>query len=158
MIAKALFELEPLRRDSRLIPSLLYAAHALSIPVRQGIDYVARSQALFWSVRHALGGFECAVFLVKWLLAVDQTRNRQPLTDDEARMLHWTRCIVEEGRVSLDPGENEDQQSVDQLSPLQLGLETTRLWSRMFRLNVQWPVINIMGFGLEEYADMLERG
>jgi hypothetical protein len=45
----------------------MYSVHALSIPVRLGVDYVARSQAYFWSIRHALASLECCILLSKWL-------------------------------------------------------------------------------------------
>lgn len=45
----------------------MYAVHALGIPVRLGVDYVARSQALFWSIQHALASLECCILLSKWL-------------------------------------------------------------------------------------------
>ncbi|RDW72889.1 hypothetical protein BP6252_06796 [Coleophoma cylindrospora] len=99
-IASALHKSPSLERSYRLIPALLYAAHALSIPVRIGVDYVARSQAFFWSVRHSLASLECAVLL-----------------KNEARILHWVRCIVSEARESMDdesdmdPNLESDQES-----------------------------------------------
>lgn len=67
-------------RSRFLIPALIYSTHALSIPVRLGIDSVARSQAFFWSVRHSLSSLECAVFLSKWLCSLFQPQNSQSLT------------------------------------------------------------------------------
>ncbi|RDW87883.1 hypothetical protein BP5796_03577 [Coleophoma crateriformis] len=90
-IAAALHKSPSLERSYRLIPALLYAAHALSIPVRIGVDYVARSQAFFWSVRHSLASLECAVLL-----------------KNEARILHWVRCIVSEARESMDAESDTD--------------------------------------------------
>jgi hypothetical protein len=65
-----------------VISALLYATHALSIPVRLGVDRVARSQAFFWSVRHSLCGLECAVLLSKWLSSVSDFVNDVPLTGE----------------------------------------------------------------------------
>ena len=70
-IASALYRSPRPQRSYRLTPALIYSAHALSIPVRLGIDHVARSQAFFWSVRHSLSSLECAVLLSKWLLSLD---------------------------------------------------------------------------------------
>ena len=66
-IAKAISRSPAVERGGGVITALLYAAHMLSIPVRLGVDRVARSQAFFWSVRHSLSGLECAVLLSKWL-------------------------------------------------------------------------------------------
>lgn len=67
-------------RSYRLIPALIYAAHALSIPVRLGIDHIARSQAFFWSVRHSLASLECAVLLSKWLFTLAEAAPDQALS------------------------------------------------------------------------------
>lgn len=70
-IAKALSRSPRVERSDGLISALLYSAHALSIPVRLGLERVARSQAFFWSVRHSLSGLECAVLLSKWLFSLE---------------------------------------------------------------------------------------
>lgn len=67
-------------RSYRLTPALIYSAHALSIPVRLGIDHVARSQAFFWSVRHSIASLECAILLSKWLLSLAEPGNGQNLS------------------------------------------------------------------------------
>lgn len=71
-IAESLMKCPSVSRSKGVISALLYAAHSLSIPVRLGVDRVARSQAFFWSVRHSLSGLECAVLLSKWLFSLDQ--------------------------------------------------------------------------------------
>lgn len=79
-IAAALHRSPRPGRNYRLIPALIYSAHALSIPVRLGIDHVARSQAFFWSVRHSIAGFECAILLSKWLLSLADPGSGQNLS------------------------------------------------------------------------------
>lgn len=69
-IAAGLAQLPEIERNDNLLSALLYSTHALSIPVRLGIDRVARSQAFFWSVQHAISSFECAIFLGKWLCSL----------------------------------------------------------------------------------------
>lgn len=71
LIAESLMKCPNVSRSKGVISALLYAAHSLSIPVRLGVDRVARSQAFFWSVRHSLSGLECAVLLSKWLFSLD---------------------------------------------------------------------------------------
>lgn len=72
LIAESLMRCPSVSRSKGVISALLYAAHALSIPVRLGVDRVARSQAFFWSVRHSLSGLECAVLLSKWLFSLNE--------------------------------------------------------------------------------------
>lgn len=43
----------------RLTRAVLYFAHALSIPVRIGVNIVARNQAFAWSLQHSLCALEC---------------------------------------------------------------------------------------------------
>ena len=78
-IARALLKCPDVERSDGVISALLYAAHALSVPVRLGIDRVARSQAFFWSVRHSLSGLECAVLLSKWLVSLHRSVDSVPL-------------------------------------------------------------------------------
>ena len=79
-IASALCRSPKPERSYRLIPALIYSAHALSIPVRLGIDHIARSQAFFWSVRHSLASLECAVLLSKWLFTLAEAAPDQALS------------------------------------------------------------------------------
>lgn len=72
IIASGLSQLPDIERNELLLSALLYSTHALSIPVRLGIDRVARSQAFFWSVQHAISSFECAIFLGKWLCSLSR--------------------------------------------------------------------------------------
>lgn len=82
-IARALSRCPSVERSDGVISALLYAAHALSVPVRLGVDRVARSQAFFWSVRHSLSGLECAVLLSKWLHSLkDSVDNARPLSGE----------------------------------------------------------------------------
>ena len=85
-IARALCRSPGVERSDGVISALLYAAHALSVPVRLGIDRVARSQAFFWSVRHSLSGLECAVLLSKWLNSLKESMN-VPMTGRSNRDL-----------------------------------------------------------------------
>jgi hypothetical protein len=87
-IASTLLNSGPLVRSRRLLPTLLHATHALSIPIKLGLEYVSRSQAFVWNNQHALCGLEFAVLLSKWLHVVSQSQQKQPL---EGRCLHiWS--------------------------------------------------------------------
>ncbi|KAG2414463.1 hypothetical protein HFD88_003654 [Aspergillus terreus] len=151
-IATSLYKSPRPGRSYRLTPALIYSAHALSIPVRLGIDHVARSQAFFWSVRHSIASLECAVLLSKWLLSLAEAGSNQALSDNESRILHWTRCIVEEAYSSMDLEEGESPPGLD---PGSLGIAVIKLWARLFKKNTQWPFINVMGESLERYLDII---
>jgi hypothetical protein len=84
----------PLRRHSQLIPMLLQAVHHLSVPVRLGIKYVARSQTLFWSVNQSLCTLECAVVISKWLESLASTIAQAPMTKQEKNLVLMLRAVV----------------------------------------------------------------
>ncbi|EEU48323.1 uncharacterized protein NECHADRAFT_90580 [Fusarium vanettenii 77-13-4] len=137
-IAQALMKCPNVERSDGVISALLYAAHALSIPVRLGVDRVARSQAFFWSVRHSLSALECAVLLSKWLASLQRSVNTVSLNASEDRMLHWVRCIVEEAFSVVDFEEEE----VDvQLDPRGLSLAVLNIWAHFFKSNTQWRTV-----------------
>lgn len=153
-IARALCRSPNVDRSDGVISALLYATHALSIPVRLGVDRVARSQAFFWSVRHSLSGFDCAVLLSKWLSSLEDSMDSVPLTDSEDRILHWVKCIVEEAYAVVD----FEEEATLQTDPSSLSLAVLKIWAHFFKGNTQWPFINLIGLGLEKFREMLIRG
>ncbi|OLN87457.1 Zinc finger protein klf1-like protein 4 [Colletotrichum chlorophyti] len=155
-IATAIGRSPAVERSSGVITALLYAAHMLSIPVRLGVDRVARSQAFFWSVRHSLSGLECAVLLSKWLSSLIESAATTPLSDSEDRILHWVRCIVEEAYDVVDFGDDELEPALDR-GPASLSLAVLRIWAHFFKSNTQWPFINIIGKSLEKYRELTIR-
>jgi hypothetical protein len=67
VIARSLKASPPLTRSPLLSRAILQAAHALSIPVKIGIKFVAHTQTLLWSMQHSLANLECAFLLSKLL-------------------------------------------------------------------------------------------
>ena len=63
--ARAFRDFPPLKRSPHIIRAVLQAAHALSIPVKIGIAFVARTQTFSWSIQHSLCNLECAFLLSK---------------------------------------------------------------------------------------------
>lgn len=79
-------------------------------------------------------------------------------------MIRWVKHIIKEALESSDSEDpiEDDNQSCDKtdfvnrLSIRDLALQVLYVWSRMFRCNVQWPFLNVIGLSLQEYAHMLE--
>ncbi|CAG1983632.1 hypothetical protein SNK03_008898 [Fusarium graminearum] len=159
LISEAIASSPDIERSDGIIAALLYATHMIGIPVRLGVDRVARSQAFFWSVRHSLSGLDCAVLLGKWLSKLAETVSESPLTDSEDRILHWVRCIVEEAYTVVDFEQSHDDQEITNLldftDPRNLSLAVLKIWAHFFKSNTQWLFINIIGVGLEKYREML---
>ncbi|KAI7201158.1 amidase signature enzyme [Hortaea werneckii] len=154
VIARSLSQCPEVGRSDDISTALLYAVHMLGIPVRLGVDRVARSQAFFWSVRHSIASLDCAVLLSKWLISVSTTVSQVALSESEERILHWVRCIVEEAYATVD-FDTPWTDANDVHAPKSLSLGVLQIWTHFFTSNRQWPFINIIGQGLKKYSDML---
>lgn len=158
VIAAGLAQLPDIERNDNLLSALLYSTHALSIPVRLGIDRVARSQAFFWSVQHAISSFECAIFLGKWLCSLQDPSHEGILSRSEHRILHWVRCIIEEAYAVVDFDEDETGDDVPTVpnEPFALGLAVLNIWRRFFCGNTQWQFVVNLGLSLEKYMKAMQ--
>jgi hypothetical protein len=115
---------------------------------------VARSQAFFWSVQHAISSFECAVFLGKWLCSIPRPFQEVALSRSEHRILHWVQCIIKEAYAVTDFEEAEEGLEVPH-EPFGLGLAVLNIWCRFFRGNTQWQFVVNLGLSLEKYMKTL---
>lgn len=64
-IAMSLYQSPPIQRGDKMTRAALHCAHALSVPIKLGIRFVAHTQVFFWSNQHALCSLECALLLSK---------------------------------------------------------------------------------------------
>ncbi|RAL11847.1 uncharacterized protein BO97DRAFT_346074 [Aspergillus homomorphus CBS 101889] len=159
-IAAALAQLPPVDRSPRLIPALLHSAHAFSIPVKLGVDFVAKSQHFFWSVQQCVCNLECAVFLSRWLHQIGQSKDSYPLSESEQRLLLWTSRIVAEAPVHPYQGQVAARLTNPgtELDTFQLGLRVIQIWAQIFKGNTSWRLVNILGESLEMLALMMQNG
>ena len=156
-IARALNDSPPFERNPRLIMALLHSAHALSIPVRLGIDFVARTHSFFWSIQHSLCSLECAFLLSRWLLSIPSSS--QSLSEHERKLLLWLRSMMDEtdGYVVDAPGGAPDLEFVSNPDKArQLSVAIIRVWARTFKGNTSWAIVDLVGLSLDAYADLLE--
>lgn len=156
-IALALRSSAPLDRHPRLIMPLLHSAHALSIPVRLGIDFVARTHSFFWSIQHSICSLECAFLLSRWLLAIPSTHDRLPLSEHERKLLLWVKSMMDETEMVADVTNTPELEFLaDFFKVRQLSVAIVRVWSRTFKGNTSWPIVDLIGEALEIYAGFLE--
>lgn len=80
VMVATLYKVRAPARGPELATALLHSVHALSIPVRMGVDYVSRSQMFFWSCHHSICALECGIFVWKWLREVEATSEEMQLT------------------------------------------------------------------------------
>lgn len=156
-IAGALIESPPIFRSPRLIMALLHSAHALSIPVRLGIDFVARTHSFFWSIQHSLCSLECAFLLSRWLLAIPATQPEQRLSEHERKLLLWIKSMMDETEMAVDPPGAPDMEFMaNPYKVRQLSVAIVRVWARTFKGNTSWAIVDLVGSSLDTYADLLE--
>ncbi|KAK8223993.1 fungal-specific transcription factor domain-containing protein [Phyllosticta capitalensis] len=157
IIAAALENAPRVHRGKMVIPALLHSAHALSIPVKIGIDFFGKSQHFFWGIHHSVCSFECAVFLARWLCQVDSDRIKEDdeAADYEKRILLWVRSMLKEAQSSVDllpPSANKE------IEPRRMALIVLKIWGRIFQGNTSWALINTMGDSLELLTLSIEGG
>jgi hypothetical protein len=179
-IAIALRDSPQLQRNPRLIMALLHSAHALSIPVRLGIDFVSKTQTFFWSIQHSLCSLECAFLLSKWLAVIPNNinnSNNQPpssphepkISEHEKKLLVWVRSMLEETEMAISGDTHHSRRNdgrlqestqeflEDPVKIKQLSVAVVRVWAKTFKGNTSWAIVDLIGSALEIYADMLER-
>lgn len=120
-----------LPRGPRLNKAILQSVHALSMLVKAGINYIARTKSLEWSMQHsrehpvfylptpdaeeddddmfehgltffcAVCNLECAVLLAKWLMTLASLSPTEILTTEEKQILTSIKTIVDETEYAV---------------------------------------------------------
>jgi hypothetical protein len=86
-----------LARSVHVCRAMLQSAHSLSIPVRMGLEFIARTQTLSWSVVHSLCSLECAIFLSQWLNCMaTKTAEGQVTNANKKRLVNLIDSILQE--------------------------------------------------------------
>lgn len=148
-IARSLKENLSVQRSDRLTRAALHCAHALSTPIKLGINFVAHTHVASWSNQYALCSLECAVLLAKWLEVATVSNPEPPLTEQESKLLEFVIEMVMETQHVV---------SRDWLlaNNTRLSAIVTRLWARLFTADYIWELVNLIGRSLKSYADILE--
>ncbi|KAH7371803.1 hypothetical protein BKA64DRAFT_689542 [Cadophora sp. MPI-SDFR-AT-0126] len=153
VIARTLKACPPLTRSPLMSRAILQAAHALSIPVKIGIKFVAHTHTLLWSMQHSLGNLECAFLLSRWLYMISESM--EDLTIDERNLLEMVQSIVGETHFAVD---SEDGSSIEgSMGVKKLSIAVVRIWAEVFTgSHPVFPLVKVIGLALEGYADMCE--
>lgn len=136
-------------RSHQLTRAALHCAHALSIPVKLGVNYVAQTQVVYWSVQHALCSLECAVLMAKWLDAVTVPNPDPPLNAAEIKVMHFVMQLVAEANHSGQIEKLAGKESY-------LSSSVVRLWASLYKAESVWEMINMIARSLNAFADLLE--
>ncbi|ORY62665.1 uncharacterized protein BCR38DRAFT_346884 [Pseudomassariella vexata] len=157
-------------RSARLNRAVIQAIHALSMLVRQGVNYVARRKSTERSMQDLFCNLECAILLSKWLMTLSSIGpNDPPASPDERNLLGMLRRMLDETEfaVPIDPSlsgggipghpSNMEMAVNDSTKLRQLAAAVIRLWAETFKGSHIFDIVIVIGNGLEGYADLLER-
>ncbi|RDW70563.1 uncharacterized protein DSM5745_08074 [Aspergillus mulundensis] len=148
-IARSLRQNLTVQRSDRLTRAALHCAHALSTPIKLGINYVARTLVVSWSNQYALCSLECAVLLAKWLEIATVPNPEPRLTEQETKLLEFVIEMVMEAQHGVS-------RSWLLANNTRLSAVVTRLWARLFTADYIYELVNLIGRSLNRYADLLE--
>ncbi|OGM45298.1 hypothetical protein ABOM_006444 [Aspergillus bombycis] len=152
-IAISMHQSPPLTPSPQLARAVLYAAHALSIPVKIGVSIVTRSQAFTWSLQHSLCALECAFVVSKWLFAIQNRMAEVPLDKEEATLIAYLDDIVTEA----DPVTCSVRGGTKVPHLFELCVRVIKLWAKLLSGEAHWDVVRMIGKVLEAYGYILEK-
>lgn len=141
-----------LSRSPHTDKAILYASHALSIPVRLGILYMASNQTAIWTIEHSLCSLESALLLKNWLEIISEavrTGSIESLRKFEKKLLRVITGIIRETCLAGTLDILEDDTSRIQ----RMASTVLSLWAGIFQGVHLLEIDNAIGAGLRLLAD-----
>ncbi|KAL2784819.1 hypothetical protein BJX66DRAFT_329703 [Aspergillus keveii] len=138
-IAMSIHLSPPLATNRRLTRAVLYSAHALSIPIKIGINIVAHNQAFSWSLQHSLCALECAYIISKWLIAIQPHVSAGTIDEEEARLYAYIVDMVTEAEAGGGMKSTSTK----------LCARVVRIWAAVLSGKAHWNVVRMIGSILE---------
>ncbi|KFA52643.1 hypothetical protein S40293_05425 [Stachybotrys chartarum IBT 40293] len=168
LISSALSSTPLLLRSPRLHRAVFQAIHALSMLVKAGVNYVARTKSSEWSIQHSLCNFECAILLAKWLLTLASiSPSDPPASPEEKNLLEMVRRMLDETEfaVPVDPslagpssGSGQMELGTSDSAKLrQLAGAVVKLWAETFKGSHMFDIVKVMGASLDGYAELVQK-
>jgi hypothetical protein len=131
---------------------ILHAAHALSIPVRLGIAFMASGKTPIWGIEHSLCSLECALLLKDWLEMISTTVRScgtEGLHKVERKLLGVITGAIKETWFTETLDILEDDASHFQ----RMATTLVKLWAQIFQGVHVLDIDNVIGAGLQLLAD-----
>ncbi|KAJ5353208.1 hypothetical protein N7452_002182 [Penicillium brevicompactum] len=151
----AKFKQISLVRSAPLDRAILQCIHALSIPVRVGIQNVACTQVMHWGIQHSICHLECALLLSLWvqnIAEVVRTSGLVALRGDELKLLTMAKGLVKETHLQ----ETIDYQEETAENLHRLAASTARLWAEITSGTHVFDIVRRIGICLSVISDALE--
>lgn len=157
-IASAMANTPPLTRGPRLHRAVYQVIHALSVLVKAGVNYVARTKSTEWSIQHSICNLECAILLAKWLLTLSViSPSDAPVSLEEKQILDTVRRLLDETEFAVPFDATNmatDIAASDAMKLRQLAGAVVRLWAETFKGTHIFDMVKVMGGSLDIYADL----
>jgi hypothetical protein len=121
-----------LDRSLHVERAVLHAAHALSIPVRMGVNFMANSKTSIWCVEHSVCSLESALLLKAWLEMIStivRSSGIGSLRTSEKRLLRIITAIIKE----TDYAETLYLLENDASRYQSMAATVVELWTRVFQ-------------------------
>ena len=140
-------------RSPHICKAVLQAAHALSIPVRLGIEYVARAKPPIWTIEHSICSLECALLLRDWLEALSSTARSSggtsTLCKTETKLVGIIASIIKETAFADTLNFLEDDAARYQ----RMASTVLKVWARIFQGVHILDIDNVIGASLQLLAE-----
>lgn len=145
----------PLRLP-HLDQAVLHAIHALKIPIRVGIAFVARGRTGHWSIQHAISNFTCALLLTHWfenLFRLASANGINGLRQEEKYLLSMVERLIEETYLEDSLGESNEYP----FRIRRLAIAALKLWADTCKGVQIFEMIYVIGETLSIVAHSLEK-
>ncbi|KAI0150191.1 hypothetical protein GGR57DRAFT_199687 [Xylariaceae sp. FL1272] len=134
--------------------AVLFAAHALSVPVRIGVDYMATTKTSIWCVEHSICSLKSALVLRDWLEMISlvvRSSGGVSLQNIERKLLGTVKSIIKETSFAgtLDIIEDESN------SIYRMANTTIRIWAGIFQGTHVFTLDNQIGWSFKYMADSM---
>jgi hypothetical protein len=136
--------------------AVLQCIHALSIPIRIGIAFVACTQSVNGSFQHPLCTLECALLLSRWLSLISdvvQTWGLESLREDERKLLGMIASLIRE----TDMADTLESKEGDSYCIRRMAATVVRLWAETFQGVHIFELVRVIGETLSIVAELLEK-
>ncbi|CAG8401500.1 unnamed protein product [Penicillium salamii] len=144
-----------LTRNAPLDRAILQCTHALSIPVRVGIQNVACTQVMHWGIQHSISHLECALLLTLWVQNIAeavQANGIATLRGDEIKLLTMAKGLVKETHLQG----SIDYQEETAANIRRLTISIARLWAEISSGTHIFDIVRRVGICLSVISDTLE--
>ncbi|KAH8811127.1 zinc finger protein ADR1 [Xylogone sp. PMI_703] len=156
-IANTMLHSPAIIRGGKLTQAAMHCAHALSIPIRLGINLISRNQIFTWSLQHSVCSLECAFLLSKWLDSVTgESSDSQQLDEYEKKVLDFIVNMLAESDSDVPSIIDQSGDTEAASSDTRLSARVVKVWAKLFHGERVWGVINVVGKAMYVYGDLLE--